>query len=655
MAKSKKKRSSRRLAAQLNDNATSYSGIFPYPTAASQENYQDSDDETTLGDNTKHKAADATKKRKIPASTKKIDDNDLESDLSEANSSSAEEEESDVEDEEGDVPKSKKPQVQDDDSDSLDEDSDEELEVLPQKVKTSSKKSIKSTATVRNPKKKKAKMSKKKKKVIRDRQAKALHEKKSGKKGNNVDDRSTVSASDSSSIATKGDKAKNARKLASVANASKSEFENEEEVKGMSSKLLRKEMAKHQVAKEKNAALLARINELERQKSDKGAQYSGKFDAMPEVALADIQPKKREDLPNSACSDIDEKTKKLFRRWKFISTNTQPKYVEELIDMLEIPELVHIEGESDRQYEKIETNRRVFGKVYEKVILTALNDNRTYVQAQMKDHTLKWLLIRQDEEADRASSAKTKPRTMTLPTAEEMEKAASRDWTDLEYKVVDLEEGVEDNEENRKELQETNEEGLERAGHQITRMEKVFDLWVDVCLTAVAGCHGTSGFGHSIRCFEPVSTCLVANSDKALRITAGSEAFALLMYRNCVSKWNATHKFKMNKTKGPQPRYSKKNKEENLEWKPRYTDSACGQNKYGGWVKQAKDDYMQLQKQFSTMRKEKADLCLLVETACCKRLQVLHRDKLRPPEVEDPNKVPKPSAEEDNFEFMEEE
>ncbi|KAL3909974.1 MAG: hypothetical protein SGARI_002343, partial [Bacillariaceae sp.] len=328
----------------------------------------------------------------------------------------------------------------------------------------------------------------------------------------------------------------------------------------------------------------------------------------------------------------------------------------ELLDSLEISEIAHNEGESEREFAKVEERRRIFAKLYEKVILTSLNESRNYVQSQMKEHVLGgWLGKLQEEENDRASAAKTKPKIISLPTAEEMEKAAFRDWSDLEFVEEELGQDVEDTEENRKELEERNEAAQEQADRDIARMKKVFDLYVDVCLTAVAGCNGTSGFPPAVKCFEPVSTCQVANGGGSLRITAGSEAFALLMYRNCVSKWNQMHIFKIKKVKGKQPRYSKKRDQDNILWKTRYTDPACGQNKYGGWVKQGKQDYMMLQKKFAALRKDHAELCLAVETACCERLQVKHAASLRPPEDENLEKVPKPTADDDDFEFMEEE
>jgi hypothetical protein len=178
----------------------------------------------------------------------------------------------------------------------------------------------------------------------------------------------------------------------------------------------------------------------------------------------------------------------------------------------------------------------------------------------MKEHVSTWMKELQEEEDNDAAEYKDKDNDaaeskdkrervcVKLPTDEELGKAVSRDWAELELKLGDLDPDSEQG-----------KEMVAKSARDIARAEQVFDLYVDILVPAVAGCYGPAAFPVTIRCYDNISTCKVANSETALRITAGSEAFARVMYQNCLKKWNKMHEhrnFKKLKTKFP--RYSKR-------------------------------------------------------------------------------------------------
>lgn len=333
---------------------------------------------------------------------------------------------------------------------------------------------------------------------------------------------------------------------------------------------------------------------------------------------ASFAPKKRTELVDATCDRIKEATAQLFRRYKFLHAKNEQKYCEELMDDLGIPNLLFPEGDTDRKDEEVLFQRAKFSQVYSKCILGEINESRNYTQSQMKDHTADWLADRQDEEDASAQRDNRQRVCIQLPTDEELEKAMTRDWADLDLaaKIGNIDPDSD-----------KGKAIVAKCARDVARMEAVFDLFVDVLLPSIAGCYGASAFPPSIRCFDSVSLSKVTGSDTAVRITAGSEAFARVMYRNCLNKWNKMHEFRVfNKQKGAFPRYSKKT-EANPEWAPRYTDASCGQSRFGGWKKEAITDYVKFQKAVIETRKAK-EVLAPVEAACVLRLREKHAAKL---------------------------
>jgi len=153
--------------------------------------------------------------------------------------------------------------------------------------------------------------------------------------------------------------------------------------------------------------------------------------------------------------------------------------------------------------------------------------------------------------------------------------------------------------------------------------ELMFDFYVEKML---ASCAGMQVWGPSVKYYEEVSQSLMPNSEKALRITASTEAFTVLIYKNCWKKWNAMHKsmqaFHQSNMPGKWacPRFNKK-KQENLEYETPYTDSASGQKKIGGYTNEGMQEYRRLKNIVMANRKDQKERVSAVESASILRLQ----------------------------------
>jgi len=153
----------------------------------------------------------------------------------------------------------------------------------------------------------------------------------------------------------------------------------------------------------------------------------------------------------------------------------------------------------------------------------------------------------------------------------------------------------------------------------------VFDFYVERMLTNVAG---VRMWGPEVKYFEEVSKSFIQNANRLPRITASTEAFAILCYKNCWKKWNKMHKdmeqHKMAQRKGKFecPRFNKKKPDENCDYATIYTDSATGQKKLGGWNKEGLKEYNRLMRVLIEEREKPgaAQRFSEVERACIDRL-----------------------------------
>lgn len=140
----------------------------------------------------------------------------------------------------------------------------------------------------------------------------------------------------------------------------------------------------------------------------------------------------------------------------------------------------------------------------------------------------------------------------------------------------------------------------------------------------------------------------------ALRITASSEAVAVLLVKNNHSKWEAMYKHRnidMNHG-GKFPEWKKSAPTENVQFKTKYSDSNCGQNKFGGWKIEGLHEFVRLCKVVKTARAK--EFCAEVEEACIERLK--EHPQCTPAQAKQTEKAEKVAVtrQEDDIEFEEE-
>jgi len=169
------------------------------------------------------------------------------------------------------------------------------------------------------------------------------------------------------------------------------------------------------------------------------------------------------------------------------------------------------------------------------------------------------------------------------------------------------------------------EEDVERKTNGRKLFQQMFDFYVEKLLMNVAGHHM---WGYNAKYFEEVSKSLIPNT-KLPRITASTEAFAILCYKNCWKKWNQHHRDEQAhiksgaKGKFECPRWNRKRPDENLGYKPQYTDSAAaGQKKLGGWSREGLKEYNRLKHALLEERQKpgSAERFSREERACLLRL-----------------------------------
>ena len=170
---------------------------------------------------------------------------------------------------------------------------------------------------------------------------------------------------------------------------------------------------------------------------------------------------------------------------------------------------------------------------------------------------------------------------------------------------------------------------------KMAMVKHLMDCWTDKLVAAHAG---AKLFHPKIRHFEPMTTCLMPNSNEQLRIPASTEAMTALTYINNYDKWNATRKWHLQNAgkKGVQcPRYSSKNKDVNVEFMAKFSDAAVGQAKWGGWSDEGKKLFVTLQKKVIESRAQNSDRHIRIDQECVDRLyhkfEALHKNSGREP------------------------
>ena len=197
----------------------------------------------------------------------------------------------------------------------------------------------------------------------------------------------------------------------------------------------------------------------------------------------------------------------------------------------------------------------------------------------------------------------------------------------------------------------------DRKSFGMAQMEDLMDCWTEKIVPAVGGARL---FHPKIRHFETMTTSLMPRSTDQLRITAGTEAMAALIYLNSHSKWNAMRQW-LQQNAGRSgvtcPRYNAKKPTEHVEFKAKYSDNAVGTNKWGGWSTEGKKMFVTLQKKIIESRRDHFDRHVRVDQECVDRLHQkyadLHKNSARDSKKAKATKEVDPEEDEDLDYIME--
>lgn len=96
---------------------------------------------------------------------------------------------------------------------------------------------------------------------------------------------------------------------------------------------------------------------------------------------------------------------------------------------------------------------------------------------------------------------------------------------------------------------------------------------------------------------KPIDSCEIKKknddgewiAEKKVLVTITSEAFGWLTYDNCRDKW--LNLFRFRETNGKKAKIPVKDEAGAEKYRPKYTESNCGQVKFGGWKDEAFDQF----------------------------------------------------------------
>jgi hypothetical protein len=160
---------------------------------------------------------------------------------------------------------------------------------------------------------------------------------------------------------------------------------------------------------------------------------------------------------------------------------------------------------------------------------------------------------------------------------------------------------------------------LDADGNPDPKKVAIFDLY----LTMLSACAGSSTYGEKLRRTTPVSTAFA--SDGNFAVTCGTEAMTLVMFDNCVDKWDHMYQYKhVDNKPGKLPKYSPKKHDETKQWKTKYSDSCSGNSPYGGWSKEGIREFNKVTKEIQDLRENQADAILEVEKEAVKRFHAVY-------------------------------
>ena len=352
---------------------------------------------------------------------------------------------------------------------------------------------------------------------------------------------------------------------------------------------LKSQIRTHKMAKSQEQKRLERENaqmreELEAANAEKArAEAKAKAEARGRKSLQEKYhstlakvggTKAQDNLKNKAMVDQVRRTvkKKLWAFVKFIGNDKQlAQATTLLIDLMKLKDLMHVEGESEAQKEEINEKCAEFRVLYSTDVRQATNDQRSYYQGEAK----KIYTDHRKNGGDPISYA-------------EFKEVAFRDVTD-------------------------NDNNLD------PKKVKIFDLYA----LMLSACSGSSTYGEKQRRTLPVSTA--KKEDGRFAVPFSTEAMVLVMFDNCVQKWDNIHQFKeVEKNIAKVPKYSPKKHEETKQWMTKYSDACSGNCPYGGWSKDGIKLFKDLSSEIKDLRETRSELCLEVETAAVQRFHDLY-------------------------------
>ena len=167
------------------------------------------------------------------------------------------------------------------------------------------------------------------------------------------------------------------------------------------------------------------------------------------------------------------------------------------------------------------------------------------------------------------------------------------------------------------------EKVLKREGR--LEIEQVMDMYTEKLIPAVAG---PNLFHPRIRHFEDMTTSKMPpiTGLEQLRITASTEAMAIVAYANNRTKWQAMIAWKRDHPGVKVPRYNSRKPTIHVEFKELYSSSFEGSNPWGGWNTEGRKLYTALQKKITNSRIDNLDRHVKHDKECVARLYEKYKD-----------------------------
>jgi len=273
--------------------------------------------------------------------------------------------------------------------------------------------------------------------------------------------------------------------------------------------------------------------------------------------------------------------KEAWRVCKMIPNDKHLKKVCELvIDHLKIKDFLHLDGETDIRREEVDDRRAEWISMYAPTVRAALNEQKSYVQSEMKKIFLE-----------------CKKKDMDLPPYPE--------FADIAFRNLNSDADV-----------------PEGQDPQIDPAKvEIFDVY----LLMLSACAGSHTYGDKQRRTTPVSVCLTKNGKTA--VPCSTEAMCLIMYDNCYNKWMEMHNWKeVDKNPADIPKYSSKRHEETKKWMGKYSDSCSGNSPYAGWSLEGIKKFKQLMTEIKALREDDLEAILEIEQAAVDRFALQYQE-----------------------------